>query len=122
LDFFQYFIQHCFICRPSDSTVSEEAGSEPRTTAWLSDRRSNHSARSHPLTRSHPQTVRSHPIQISVRKKVNHAKTKKRNGGERHKSFSDQGGVISHWSNKHLEKKRDKLYVARILKLMQKIY
>jgi hypothetical protein len=21
----QYFIQHCFICRPSDSTVSEDA-------------------------------------------------------------------------------------------------
>jgi hypothetical protein len=21
-----YFIQHCFICRPSDSTVSEDAG------------------------------------------------------------------------------------------------
>jgi hypothetical protein len=25
------FIQHCFICRPSDSTVSEDAGIEPRT-------------------------------------------------------------------------------------------
>jgi hypothetical protein len=31
LDFFWYFIQHCFICRPSDSTVSEDAGNEPRT-------------------------------------------------------------------------------------------
>jgi hypothetical protein len=27
---FKYFIQHCFICRPSDSTVSEDAGIEPR--------------------------------------------------------------------------------------------
>jgi hypothetical protein len=30
-----YFIQHCFICRPSDSTVSEDAGIEPRTDATL---------------------------------------------------------------------------------------
>jgi hypothetical protein len=38
----------CFICRPSDSTVSEDAGIEPRTVAtWaLTARRSNHSARS----------------------------------------------------------------------------
>jgi hypothetical protein len=28
-----YDIQHCFICRPSDSTVSEDAGIEPRTVA-----------------------------------------------------------------------------------------
>jgi hypothetical protein len=28
--FFLYFIQHCFICRPSDSRVSEDAGIEPR--------------------------------------------------------------------------------------------
>jgi hypothetical protein len=26
-----YFIQHCFICRPSDSLVSVDAGIEPRT-------------------------------------------------------------------------------------------
>ncbi len=36
-DFFGFFflciIQHCFICRPSDSTVSEDAGIEPRTVA-----------------------------------------------------------------------------------------
>jgi hypothetical protein len=25
-----YFIQHCIICNPSDSTVSEDAGIEPR--------------------------------------------------------------------------------------------
>jgi hypothetical protein len=31
--FFSYFIQHCFICRPSDSTVSTDAGIEPRTVA-----------------------------------------------------------------------------------------
>jgi hypothetical protein len=28
-----YCIQHCFICRPSDSTVSDVAGIEPRTVA-----------------------------------------------------------------------------------------
>ncbi len=28
---FMYNIQHRFICRPSDSTVSEDAGFEPRT-------------------------------------------------------------------------------------------
>jgi hypothetical protein len=32
---FMYDIQHCFICRPSDSTVSEDAGIEPRTVATL---------------------------------------------------------------------------------------
>ncbi len=32
-DFFIYDIQHCFICRPSDSTVSEDAGIKPRTVA-----------------------------------------------------------------------------------------
>jgi hypothetical protein len=42
-------IQHCFICRPSDSTVSEYAGIEPRTveTTTLTVGRSNHSAKSH---------------------------------------------------------------------------
>jgi hypothetical protein len=41
---FMYCIQHCFICRPSDSTVSEDAGIEPRTVAIsaLAVRRSNH--------------------------------------------------------------------------------
>jgi hypothetical protein len=45
-----YFIQHCFICRPSDSTVSEDAEIEPRTVATLelAVRRFNLSARSHP--------------------------------------------------------------------------
>ncbi len=31
--FFQYFIWLRFICRPSDSTASEDAGIEPRTVA-----------------------------------------------------------------------------------------
>jgi hypothetical protein len=30
---FLYFLQHCFICRPSDSTVSEDARIEPGTVA-----------------------------------------------------------------------------------------
>ncbi len=53
-DFFGYFflydIQHYFICRPSDSTMSEDAGIEPRIVATmaLAVRRFNHSARSHP--------------------------------------------------------------------------
>jgi hypothetical protein len=44
-DFFSmYCIQHCFICSPSDSTVSEAAGIEPRTVATLALAvgRSNH--------------------------------------------------------------------------------
>jgi hypothetical protein len=51
--FFKYDIQHCPICRPSDSTVWKDAGIEPRTVATtaLAVRRSNHSARSHPPTR-----------------------------------------------------------------------
>jgi hypothetical protein len=28
-----YFIQHCFVYSPSDFTVSEDAGIEPRTAA-----------------------------------------------------------------------------------------
>jgi hypothetical protein len=30
-----YFIQHCLICRPGDSTVSEDARSELKTVAIL---------------------------------------------------------------------------------------
>ncbi len=43
-------IQHCFIYRPSDFTVSEDPGIEPRTVATtaLAVRRSNHSAKYHP--------------------------------------------------------------------------
>jgi hypothetical protein len=41
---FSYSIQHCFICRPSDSTVPTDAGIEPRTVATgaLTVRRSIH--------------------------------------------------------------------------------
>jgi len=48
--FFMYVIQHFFIFRPSDSTVSEDAGILPRTdaTLTLTARRSHHTARSHP--------------------------------------------------------------------------
>jgi hypothetical protein len=44
LSFFSYYIQHCFICRPSDSMVPTDAGIEPRTVATgaLAVRRSNH--------------------------------------------------------------------------------
>ncbi len=44
-----YRNQHCFICSPSNSTVSEDAGIEPRTiaTSALAVRPFNHSARSH---------------------------------------------------------------------------
>jgi hypothetical protein len=47
-----HFIQHYFICRPSDSTVSEDAESQPRTVATLAlaVRRSKDSARSHPFS------------------------------------------------------------------------
>jgi hypothetical protein len=31
--FFSYCIQHCFICRPSDSSVPTDAGIEPRAVA-----------------------------------------------------------------------------------------
>jgi hypothetical protein len=52
-DFFLFMciIHRCIICRPSDSTLSEDAGIGPRTVAtWaLTARRSNHSARSQPL-------------------------------------------------------------------------
>ncbi len=37
------------ICRPSDRSVSEDAGIEPRTVASSAVRRFKHSARSHPL-------------------------------------------------------------------------
>ncbi len=44
LDFFMYFIRHCFICRPSDTAVSEAVVIEPKTVAALAlaVRRSNH--------------------------------------------------------------------------------
>ncbi len=49
--FFMYDSQHCFICRPSDSTVPEDAGiAKPgqfRQRHWLS------------VARSHPQSCRN---------------------------------------------------------------
>ena len=59
-----YFIQHCFICRPSDSTVSEDAGIEPRTvaTSALAVRRSSHSATSHPHSATSHLPFRLHLI------------------------------------------------------------
>jgi hypothetical protein len=44
LGYFLYFIQHCFICRPSDYNVSEDARMEPSTDATLAlaDRYSKH--------------------------------------------------------------------------------
>ncbi len=54
-----YCIQHCFICRPSDSTASEDAGIEPRTvvTTALTVKRSNHSLNLiHNSAKSHPHT------------------------------------------------------------------
>ncbi len=70
--FFMYVIQHCFICRPSESTVSEDAGIKPRSVATLAltARRCNHSARTHSHSarshshsaRSHPHSARSHPV------------------------------------------------------------
>jgi len=66
LDFFLFMYniqhcQHCLICCPSDSTVSEDSGIKPRTvasvTTALAVRCSNHSARTHPhSTRSHPHS------------------------------------------------------------------
>ncbi len=56
--FYMYSFQHWFICRPSDSTVSDDVGIEPRTvaTSALAVRPSNHSARSTPHSAwSHPQ-------------------------------------------------------------------
>jgi hypothetical protein len=31
--FLMYIIRHCFVCHPSDSTVWEDAGIEPRDVA-----------------------------------------------------------------------------------------
>jgi hypothetical protein len=54
--FLKYFIQQFFNCRPSDSTVSMDAGINPRPVVILAlaVRHFNHSARSHPR---HLQTI-----------------------------------------------------------------
>ncbi len=44
-------LEHCFICRPSDSAVPEDAGIKPKTVRLcmaLAVRRYNHCVRSHP--------------------------------------------------------------------------
>ncbi len=60
--------QHCFICRSSDSTVSPDAGIEPRTVATLAldVRRSSHLATSHPLLGYISSTARLHLIHCSA--------------------------------------------------------
>ncbi len=51
LEFFFYVLYSTlFHLPPLDSTVSEDAGIEPRTTAALGVGRSNHSAKSQPQT------------------------------------------------------------------------
>ncbi len=61
-----YFIQLCFGCRPSDSTVSEDAGTEPRTVATLALAVS----RSYLLARSHPLDINV-PMSNFVKGKIN---------------------------------------------------
>jgi hypothetical protein len=63
-----YCIQHCFICCPSDSTVSEDARIEPRTVATSAStaRRSDYHTRLdldlfHYSARSHRHFARFHP-------------------------------------------------------------
>jgi hypothetical protein len=67
------FIQHCVMCRPSDSTVSEDAGIESRIVATLalvtSDALTTGLDLIHHLESSHPNSrldfihysARSHP-------------------------------------------------------------
>ncbi len=66
--FVMYFIQHCFISRPSDSFVSEDAGIEPRTVATvaLAVRRSDLSAGSHPQLGYISSTARLYIIHSSA--------------------------------------------------------
>jgi hypothetical protein len=63
--YLQYFIQQCFIFRPSDSTVSADAGMGPRTvaTSALAVRRSN--ARSHPCLGYISSTIIKTNIHVS---------------------------------------------------------
>ncbi len=48
--FLMYFIQHCFIYRPSDSTMAEDAEIEPKTVSTLTFTviSPNYSAKSNP--------------------------------------------------------------------------
>jgi hypothetical protein len=62
---FLCFIQHCSICRPSDSTVSEDAGIEPGLLRLRHQRLGTLTTRLdliHYLAISHPLSARSHPL------------------------------------------------------------
>jgi hypothetical protein len=73
---FMFFIQHCFIWRPSNSTVSEDAGIEQWTVViwqWQSDALPTLLDLIHTLARSHPKLwldlihIRLDPIPNSAR-------------------------------------------------------
>ncbi len=72
LVFFMYIIQHCFICRPSESTVSEDAGIEPWTVAnlTLAVRRFYHSARSHPQVQHSTPKLQGTTAENSKKKQI----------------------------------------------------
>jgi len=59
-----YFFQHCFICRPSDSSEWEDAGIEPRkvATSAFAVIRCSHSPTSHPQLGHISSTTRLHLI------------------------------------------------------------
>jgi hypothetical protein len=63
-DFFLYDIQYCFICRPTDATVSKDAGSNPGLLGlwhWQPDALTTRIV-SHPLSAgAHPSWARSNP-------------------------------------------------------------
>jgi hypothetical protein len=63
-----YCIQHYFICRPTDSTVLEDAGIEPWTIAttayWLSPA-INTRLKSHPPAKSHPCLPKHSPYEYN---------------------------------------------------------
>ncbi len=67
---FKVCIQHCFICRPSDSIVSEDAGIEPRTFA-LAVKHPYHSARSHPSHRIKLASL----LSLSLTRQKDHCRT-----------------------------------------------
>jgi hypothetical protein len=66
--FFYVRSQHCFICRSSDSTKSEDAGIEPKTAATLAltDRRSNYTVIYHRKKAKEVVYLLVHDIEIIV--------------------------------------------------------
>jgi hypothetical protein len=60
--FFKVLFQHCFICLPSECTVSEDAEIEPRSVATLIWHSQSNAQASNHSARSHLQSARSHPI------------------------------------------------------------